>query len=116
MFISHAGGYGLATLCGSLGTAAFCIGSVTPPEESSKLVSELFNWYKSFPFPEYQPDYKGELKTTVSDSYLCSNSVGNFMEEMKVNYKDPERKARCAGTAADLTRYMVEMLNRHHGV
>lgn len=76
----------------------------------------IVNWYKSFPFPEYHPDYKGELKTTVSDSYLCSDSVGNFMEEMKVNYKDPERKTRCAGTAADLTKYMVEMLNRHHGV
>ncbi len=115
MFIAHAGGYGLATLCGSLGVAAFAIGSMVPTEEAPDLVKEIFNWYKDFPFPEYQPEYNGELKTTVADSYLCSDSVGNFMQEMEVNYSDPERKARCAGNAADTTGYLVEMLNRHFG-
>lgn len=43
-------------------------------------------------------------------------AVGNFMKEMEVNYKDPERKARCGGTAADVTGYMVNMLNKHFGV
>ncbi len=79
-------------------------------------MSELFNWYKTFPFPEYQPDFKGELKSTVANSFLCADSVGNFMTEMQVNMADPKRKARCAGTAADLTKYLVEMLNKHHKV
>lgn len=89
---------------------------MVPTEESPDLVKELFNWYKEFPFPEYQPEYNGELKQTVANSYLCSDSVGNFMKEMEVNMGDPERKARCGGTAADTTKYLVEMLNRHFGM
>ncbi|PKK40376.1 Split-Soret cytochrome c [Clostridiaceae bacterium JG1575] len=115
-FKSYAGGYGLATLCGSLGVAAVCIGSVVPPDDAKKLIAELFNWYKDFSFPEYQPEYEGQLKKTVAESYLCSDSVGKFMHEMNVGYKDPIRKARCAGTAADTTRKMVEILNKYHGV
>lgn len=115
-FKLNAGGYGLATLCGSLGVAAICISSVVPKEDAPALIAELYNWYRDFPFPEYQPEYMGRLKTTVAGSYLCEDSVGNFMTEMKVNYTDPARKARCGGTAADLTRKMVEMLNKYHGV
>ncbi|PKK40374.1 hypothetical protein ABB02_00359 [Clostridiaceae bacterium JG1575] len=116
MFKPQAGGLGLATLCGSLGVAAFCIGSVVDPKDAPALVKELYEWYKKFPFPKYQPEYQGALETTVADSYLCSDSVGKFMEKMKVPYTDPKRKARCAGNAADVTRYMVEMLNRHFKV
>ncbi len=115
-FRAYAGGYGLATLCGSLGVAAVAISSVVPREDAPGLIKELFDWYKDFPFPEYQPEYKGKLKTTVAGSYLCGDSVGNFMQEMEVNYTDPERKARCAGNAADTTYKLVEMLNEYHGV
>lgn len=77
------------------------------------MVSELYNWYKGFDFPHYQPEYSDKLKKTVADSYLCADSVGKFMTAMNVEYKDPLRKGRCAGVTADTTRYLVEMLNRH---
>ncbi len=93
-----------------------CFSSVVPKEDAPKLIAELFNWYRDFSFPEFQPEYQGRLKTTVAGSYLCEDSVGNFMAEMKVNYGDPERKARCAGNAADTTRKVVEILNKYHGV
>lgn len=55
-FINGAAGYGRATLCGSLGVAAACIGMVTDADTQRELVGELFDWYKEFPFPEYQPE------------------------------------------------------------
>lgn len=113
-FKSFAGGYGLATLCGSLGVGATAIGMTVKPEDAPKLVAELFNWYKEHPFPQYQPEYNGKLKTTVAASYLCSDSVGNFMEEMKVNYGDPERKARCAGVTSEVARKVAEILNAYY--
>lgn len=58
----------------------------------------------------YQPEGLN-LPTTISNSVLCEESVGNFMEVAKVEYGDPIRKSRCAGTTADVTRKMVEMLN-----
>ncbi len=58
----------------------------------------------------YQPEGLN-LPTTVAGSTLCEDSVGHFMEAAKVAYGDPERKSRCAGTTADVTRKMVEMLN-----
>lgn len=106
----------MATLCGSLGLGAVAISTVVPKEDAPKLIAELFNWYKDFPFPEFQPEYQGRLETSIAGSYLYNDSVRNFMKEMEVNYGDPERKARCAGNAADTTKYMVEMLNRHYGL
>lgn len=87
---------------------------MVPKEDAPAIISEFFNWYKTFEFPEFQPEYQGKLKKTVADSYLCSDSVGNFMKEMEVNYKDPERKARCAGNAADCTRKIVELINAYY--
>jgi hypothetical protein len=57
----------------------------------------------------YQPDM--ELPTTVADSILCNDSVGNFMEKTKFEYGSNERKTRCAGVTADVTKKMVELLN-----
>lgn len=111
-FISFAGGFGQATLCGSLGVAAACIGTVTDAETQKKLVGELFNWYKKQNFPEYQPENLN-LTQTVADSLLCHDSVGKFMKAQGVGYGDPERKARCAGVAAEVTSKMVELLNEH---
>lgn len=113
MFTNHAGGYNTASLCGSLGVAAYCFGSVLETKVAKKKIAELFNWYKSFPFPEYQPEFKGQLVTTVADSYLCEDSVGTYMKAAKVDYKDKKRKARCAGTSADVVKKMITMLNDH---
>lgn len=110
MWLNGAAGYGAATLCGSLGTAAACIGSVCDAETSKKVVSELFAWYKKAELPDYQPENLG-LTTTVADSLLCEDSVGTFMKETGYAMGDPERKSRCGGVAAAVTRKMVELLN-----
>lgn len=109
-----AAGFGLATLCGSLAVAAVCIGSVVPGDDAKKIVNDLYNFYKTAEFPEYQPEYQGRLKKSVANSYLCDDSVGNFMKTQGVAYDSPVRKARCAGTAADTTRKMVELINAYY--
>ncbi len=58
----------------------------------------------------YQPENLN-LPTTIAESTLCEESVGNFMEVSKVEYGDPLRKSRCAGVTADVAKKMVEMLN-----
>lgn len=83
---------------------------VTDVDTSKDLVRELFQWYKDFDFPHYQPEGLN-LKQTVAESYLCDDSVGKFMEAQGVKYADHERKARCAGVTADVVRKMVELLN-----
>lgn len=59
----------------------------------------------------YQPDMK--LDTTVADSILCADSVGNWMEKTGFAYGSDERKTRCAGVTGDVTKKMVELLNAH---
>jgi len=58
----------------------------------------------------YQPEGLN-LPTTIANSTLCEDSVGEFMKLTGVAYGDPERKSRCAGTTADVTKKMVELLN-----
>jgi hypothetical protein len=113
-FINGAAGYGRATLCGSLGVAAACIGMVTDADTQRELVGELFDWYKEFPFPEYQPEGLN-LPTTVAESVLCADSVGIFMEVHGVDMAHPERKSRCAGVAAGIAGKITEMLNERLG-
>ncbi|KPU45325.1 split-soret cytochrome c precursor [Oxobacter pfennigii] len=113
-FISAAGGYGAGTLCGTLGVGAACIGTVCDKETSNKLLSELLKWYKKEEFPSYQPENLN-LPKTVADSYLCEDSVGNFMAASGYAYNDPERKSRCAGVAAEVTKKIFEMLNEQMG-
>jgi len=83
---------------------------VTDVPTSKKMVVELFNWYKGHEFPQYQPENLN-LTTTVSNSYLCTDSVTTFMDAEGVEYGDPKRKARCAGVTGDTLRKMVELLN-----
>ena len=83
---------------------------VTDVDTSKKLVGELFNWYKAHEFPQYQPEDLN-LTTTIAETTLCEDSVGNFMEAQGVAYGDHERKARCAGVTADVARKIVELLN-----
>ena len=110
MFANYAGGFTQASLCGTLGTAAACLGTVCDADTSKKLLGELESWYKDAALPIYQNgDF--ELETTVAGSLLCQDSVGNFMGETGYGMGDDERKARCAGVAADVTGKMVELLN-----
>lgn len=111
IFTSGAGGFGQASLCGCVGVAAACIGSVCDVDTSKKILAELSAWYKTAEFPMYQPENLG-LKQTVANSTLCEDSVGKFMEETGIKYGDPERKSRCAGVTADVVRKMVELLNQ----
>ncbi|WP_313340427.1 C-GCAxxG-C-C family (seleno)protein [Sedimentibacter sp.] len=108
-FVNHGAGYQSSSLCGSVGAAAFCIGTVCDPDTSKKVLVELQNWYRKAELPIYQPDMK--LDTTVADSILCIDSVGKFMEKTGYAMGDDERKTRCAGVAADVTKKMVELLN-----
>lgn len=108
-FNNFGGGFTQASLCGSLGAAAFCLGTVCEPDVAKKLLGELENWYKEAEFPMYQP--KMELPTTVANSILCIDSVGKFMEVSGYEMGSDERKTRCAGVASDITRKVVELLN-----
>lgn len=110
MFINASGGYQMTTLCGSLGVAAACIGAVCDADTSKEIIGEMIRWYRGYEFPQYQPENL-DLPTTIAESELCSESVGKFMEVSGYEYGDHERKARCAGVAADCTRKMVELLN-----
>jgi len=109
-FVSAASGYGQASLCGCIGVAAACIGTVCDADTSKKLLADLSKWYKDAEFPQYQPEGL-DLPTTVAGSTLCEDSVGRFMEASGVAYGDPERKSRCAGVTGEVTRKMVELLN-----
>lgn len=110
-FTNYGAGFQQAALCGSLGVAAACIGTVCEPDVAKKMLGELENWYKEAELPIYQPDMK--LTTTVANSILCNDSVGLFMEKTGYEYGSDERKTRCAGVAADVTKKMVELLNAH---
>jgi len=109
-FVNYSAGFQQSSLCGSLGAAAACIGTVCEPDMAKKIIVELENWYKDAVLPMYQPENLN-LPTTVANSLLCKDSVGLFMEESGYEYGSPERKARCAGVAADTTKKMVELLN-----
>jgi len=109
VFVNAGAGYQQAALCGSLGVAAVCIGAVCDPDTSKKVLVELENWYRGAVLPIYQPDMT--LDTTVADSILCADSVGKFMEKTGFAMGSDERKTRCAGVAADVTKKMVELLN-----
>lgn len=109
-FVNYGAGFQQASLCGAIGAAAVCIGTVCDADTSKKLLGELENWYKEAAFPAYQPENLN-LPTTVADSILCSDSVGKFMEKSGFEYGSAERKARCAGVTADVTKKMVELLN-----
>jgi hypothetical protein len=111
-FSSFGGGFaGQGTLCGTLAVAAAAIGMVADADAQKEMVNELFNWYKEFPFPEYQPGGL-DLPTSIAGSVLCLDSCGNYMEASGHAYGDPERKERCAGVAADVVKYTIGMLNK----
>lgn len=110
-FANGTTGYGVGSLCGSLGGAVFAIGLVCPPDDAKAITKELFAWYTSAELPQYQPEI--ENKKTVSGTVNCLDSVGTFMKESGFAMDDPERKARCAGVTADVANKTVELLNAY---
>ncbi len=110
VFSNFAAGFTQAQLCGTLGTAAACLGTVCDPDTARKILGELENWYKDAELPIYQPA-KLDLATTVAGSLTCGDSVSTWMTETGFAMGDAERKERCAGVAADVTGKMVELLN-----
>lgn len=109
MFANGAGGYGAASLCGSLGGAVNAIGLVCGPDDAKKVTQELFAWYRKAELPIYQPKLKSE--TTVANSVNCMESVGHYMEKTGVAMGDDARKERCAGVTGDVARKTVELLS-----
>ncbi|MFA9422977.1 MAG: C-GCAxxG-C-C family (seleno)protein [Sedimentibacter sp.] len=109
-----AGGWGAASLCGSLAGCARTISMVVPAEDAQGLVNELFTFYKETALPIYQPEVTNE--TVIAGSVNCGDSVGQFIEKTGYAMADPERKARCAGVAADCAGKTVEILNSYFGV
>ena len=113
MFCNGAAGYGVASLCGSLGGACAVIGLFCEAEDARALRDQLYEWYKVEPFPSYQPEM--ESVTTVANSVLCADSVGAYMEATGYAMSDPGRLARCAGLSAEVAVKTIELLNIHFG-
>lgn len=113
MFANGAGGYGAATLCGSLGGACALIGLFCEAADARALRDQLYDWYKVTEFPIYQPEI--ESITTVANSIQCSDSVGTYMAATGYAMSDPGRLARCAGLSADVAVKTIELLNIHFG-
>ena len=113
MFADGAGGYGAATLCGSLGGACAIFGLFCEANEARELRDQLYAWYKDHAFPSYQPEM--ESITTVSGAIECAVSVGNYMKATGYEMGDPGRKARCAAVTGETAAKAVELLNIHFG-
>ncbi|MDW5299325.1 MAG: C-GCAxxG-C-C family protein [Sedimentibacter sp.] len=109
-----AGGFGAASLCGSLAGCARFISLVVPSADAPAMVAELFTFYKESALPIYQPEVKSE--TVISGSVNCADSVGPFISKTGLEMADPKRKARCAGVAADCAGKTVELVNKYFGV
>ncbi len=113
MFADGAGGYGAATLCGSLGGACAVFGLFCEANEARELRDQLYAWYKDHAFPTYQPEM--ESITTVSGAIECAVSVGNYMKATGYEMGDAGRKARCAAVTGETAAKAVELLNIHFG-
>jgi len=109
-YINASGGYQSSSLCGTIGAAAAFIGTVAEKDTAKQIIKDLIAWYKEADMPIYQPE-ELQLPTTVANSEICYDSVSNFMTESRYGYSDPERKQRCAGVTADVTRKTLELLN-----
>jgi hypothetical protein len=109
-YTNASGGYQTSSLCGTLGAAAAFIGTVADKDTAKKIIGDLIGWYKEADMPIYQPE-DPELPTTIANSEICYDSVSKFMAESGYGYSDPERKQRCAGVTADVTRKTLELLN-----
>lgn len=114
MFADGAGGYGVQSLCGSLGGACALFGLFCESKDAGALRNELYAWYRVTPFPNYQPELTSPT-TTVADSVECRDSVGKYMAATGFTMADDGRKARCAAVTGEVAAKVVELLNVHFG-
>lgn len=116
MFHSFSGGYASeASLCGALGVAATFVGAVLEPAEARPVIKEMMDWYKTADLPIYDSGNRPSGTTTVAKSTLCYDSVSKYIKADNLEYADGERKERCASVTADVSRYIVEVLNEKLG-
>lgn len=116
MFANGATGYGIGSLCGSIGGAAGAIGLLCPAADAKAVLAELMSWYRSAELPIYQPEEDAPAHT-VANSVNCVDSVGTFMSAAGItDMADPIRRRRCAGVTADVAKKAVELLNAHFGL
>ncbi len=114
MFADGAGGYGVQSLCGSLGGACAVFGLFLEGSEANELRNELYSWYKGHAFPQYQPEIASPV-TTVADSVECRDSVGKYMAATGYGMADDGRKARCAAVTGEVAAKAADLLNIKFG-
>lgn len=114
MFADGAGGYGVQSLCGSLGGACAMFGLFLEGADANALRNELYEWYKVRPFPQYQPELASPAMT-VADSVECRDSVGKYMAATGFTMADDGRKARCAAVTGEVAAKAADLLNIHFG-
>lgn len=110
------------TVCGSNAGANIVANLIIGPrtagaEEGHLIGSEIMEWYCNAAMPIYEPKmpkFIGELPHTISESPLCHVSVGKWMAVSGKAISSPERKDRCARTAASVAYRLVELLNAWH--
>ncbi len=114
--MAHAGGgYGNKNLCGSLGGAFIVLGLFL--ENPGPARKALYDFYTSTEFPVYQPaDKPVHPVHSVSDSELCRDSVGKWMELSGFEFGSPERATRCACLSADVAAKTCELLDEFYGL
>lgn len=114
MFADGAGGYGVQSLCGSLGGACAVFGLFLEGSDANGLRNELYDWYKGHAFPQYQPELVSPAMT-VADSVECRDSVGKYMAATGFTMADDGRKARCAAVTGEVAAKAADLLNIHFG-
>ena len=74
-YANGAGGYGAASLCGSLAGAATAIGLAVPPEDAGTVAAELFKWYTSTELPTYQPEVENKTVLEKPQNFLMHITI-----------------------------------------
>lgn len=116
MYANGAAGFGIASLCGSIGGCAGAIGLLCEPADAKTILADLCAWYREHEFPAYDPDNHAPTKT-VANSVNCADSVTKFMSENSITeMSDPVRLARCAAVTGETAQKAVELLNAHFGL
>lgn len=113
MFGTAGGGYGMQSLCGSLGAACFVL-SVFAGGDAGALRTQLYDWYKVQEFPHYYRDIVPGTKT-VSGSVECRDSVNKYLDANGFTFASDERKGRCAAVSAEVAVKVIELLNIQFG-
>ena len=118
MYANGAAGYGMGSLCGSLGGCLAAIGLFVEAADARAIAGEVHGWYAKHEFPAYDPeDLNKDSEKTVAKSVNCADSVTKFMQANDIaEMKDPKRLARCASVTAEAVEKTVELLNAHFGL